>query len=112
MNLPETISPEELAQHMGWSPRRVKALARKLAACRIMGNRMALTQADVDVILEASRPCPSNSKSAVKSGTTPAPLPGGDYEALRKLRNAKRPSILRTKSKAENSKVVAIRALS
>ena len=46
--LPDTISPEDLAQHMGWSLRRVKALARGLGACRILGNRMTLTQSDVD----------------------------------------------------------------
>ncbi len=56
--LPSTIAPEELARHMGWSLRRVKALARRIGACRIMGNRMTLTQADVDAILEESRPCP------------------------------------------------------
>lgn len=54
--LPDTISPEELAQHMGWSLRRVKALARGLGACRVLGNRMTLTQADVAVIMLASKP--------------------------------------------------------
>ena len=54
--LPDYTTPEALAKHMGWSPRRVKATARGIGACRIMGNRMVLTQADVDAILEAARP--------------------------------------------------------
>jgi hypothetical protein len=36
------ITPEELAEKTGWSPRRVREVARGLGACRIMGNRMVL----------------------------------------------------------------------
>lgn len=45
--LPATTAPETLADHMGWSPRRVRKLARDLGACRIVGNRMVLTGDDV-----------------------------------------------------------------
>lgn len=51
VQMPQTISPEELARHMGWSPRRVKALARRIGACRIMGNRMTLTHTDREQVL-------------------------------------------------------------
>lgn len=54
--VPDTISAEDLASQLGWSPRRLKAFARGLGACRIMGNRMALTQSDVAIIILASKP--------------------------------------------------------
>lgn len=54
--LPDTVTPEQLAERMGWSPRRVKALARAIGACRILGNRMVLTRSDVGVIMLASKP--------------------------------------------------------
>ncbi len=86
LSLPDLITPEELAGHTGWSERKVREIARGLGACRIIGNRMLLTQTDVDAILEASRPCPSPSSVAAKSGTTAAPLPVGGYAALLALR--------------------------
>jgi hypothetical protein len=51
MEFPEVISPAELAKRLGWSERRIRVLARELGACRILGNRMALTKEDVDAIL-------------------------------------------------------------
>lgn len=107
MNLPEYTTPDELAIHLGWSARKLKATARALGACRVLGNRMVLTRSDVEIILEATKPCPSSSSSAGKSGTTPARLPGGDYEALLRLRRSQKPSGSPTRSKAKNSKVVA-----
>lgn len=49
--LPKTTTPEALAEHMGWSVRRVRKLARDLGACRVMGNRMAFLREDVIEIL-------------------------------------------------------------
>jgi hypothetical protein len=43
MEFPEVISPAELAKRLGWSERRIRVLAREVGACRILGNRMALT---------------------------------------------------------------------
>lgn len=54
--LPKTVTPEELATQLGWSTRRLKALARDLGACRILGNRMVFTKADVAIIMLASKP--------------------------------------------------------
>ena len=48
MDFPEVISPADLAKRMGWSERRVRGLAREIGACRILGNRMALTKEDVE----------------------------------------------------------------
>jgi hypothetical protein len=53
MTLPETTTPAELAQRMGWSEDRVKRLAKQLGACRILGGRMRFLPEDVAVVLEA-----------------------------------------------------------
>src|SRR3972149_4133350 len=79
--LPDHTTPDELAREMGLSPRRVRARARDLGACRIFGNRMVLLPEDVTAIMEASRPCHLKSTSAAKSGITGGPLPDGSYEA-------------------------------
>lgn len=84
--LPDTITPAAFARHMGWSERRVRQQARALGACRVLGNRMVLTQSDVETLLEAARPCPSKSSGAGRFGTTGGPLPGGDYATLLKTR--------------------------
>lgn len=76
-------TPEELAASAGWSPRRVREIARGLGACRIIGNRMVLTDADVSVILEASKPCPKSTNVA-KSGGTASPLMANGTGDLRK----------------------------
>lgn len=57
--VPAFTTPEDLARSAGWSPRKVREIARGLGACRIIGNRMVLTPEDIAAILEASRPCPS-----------------------------------------------------
>ena len=91
MIIPETITPRELADKMGWSERAVREIARALGACLGSGKGMRLTQADVIDIMEAKRPCHSKSRNAVKSGITAGPLPAGDYAALRALRTKKPP---------------------
>ena len=53
MILPATTTPEALAKRLNWSPRRVRDLARRIGACRILGNRMTLTEEDVRAIMEA-----------------------------------------------------------
>lgn len=77
MELPLVITPEEMAKHFGWSPRLLRAEARRLGACRILGNRMVLIKEDVDVLLEAFRP---KQEEQVSFGV------GGGYAALLKLR--------------------------
>ena len=67
MTLPEATTPEVLARRMGWSERRVRDFARRLGACRILGNRMILLPEDVEAILEATK-CPSPSTAAAGSG--------------------------------------------
>ena len=101
-------TPEALAADTGWSERRVRKIARELGACRIMGNRMILTADDVTAIMEASKPCPSNSTSAARSGITAAQLPSGDYEALRAQRARKLPSELLPNSKPSTGRVISM----
>ena len=89
------ITPDELAKRLGWSARRLKDLARRLGACRILGNRMIMTHDDVATIMEATR-CRSKSTSGGKSGTIAGQLPVGGYEGLlalrqKTLRNKSRP---------------------
>lgn len=85
MILPAGISPAEFARHFGWSEKRVRRVAKKLGACRILGNRMTLLAEDVQTILEFAK-CPSTSTAAAKSGTTAGRLPAIDYEARRAQR--------------------------
>jgi hypothetical protein len=106
--LPDFVTPEALAKHLGWSERRVRDLARGLGAYRILGNRMVLTKDDVAAILEATRPCPSKSINEVKSGTTGVPLPVGDYAALRALRTKKLRPGSPPKSKIKHGNIVSM----
>src|SRR3972149_5759485 len=106
--LPDHTTPDELAREMGLSPRRVRAMARDLGACRIFGNRVVLLPEDVTAIMEASRPCHSRSTSAAKSGITGGPLPDGSYEALQRLRARKLPSELPPTSKGSSGKVISM----
>lgn len=66
-------TPEEFAKLRGFSPRRVRQLARELGACRILGNKMSLEDEDVRTLLEALKPCPLPSSGAARSGIIGAP---------------------------------------
>jgi hypothetical protein len=80
MTLPETTTPEALANHMGWSGRAVRDIAKKIGACRILGGKMVLLGEDVAAIMEAAKPCPSRSISVQEaiSGSIGARLPDVD----------------------------------
>lgn len=54
--VPAFTTPEDLARSAGWSPRKVREIARGLGACRIIGNRMVLRDCDVVLILKAAKP--------------------------------------------------------
>jgi hypothetical protein len=41
VDLPDVTTPAELAKQLGWSERHVRALARDIGTCRILGNRMS-----------------------------------------------------------------------
>ncbi|WP_234894214.1 hypothetical protein [Sinorhizobium fredii] len=84
--LPDYTTPEELAAHLQVSERTLRETARSLGACSVMGKRMILLPSHVDMLMEATRPCPSSSSSAERSGITEAPFPEGGYEGLLKLR--------------------------
>jgi hypothetical protein len=108
--LPSYTTPEELAEHLGVSERTLRERARILGACRTLGKRMILLEGDVQLLLEDLRPCRSNSTGAqaAKSGTTGAPLPVGDYEALREQRTRNSPSGSPQKSKRGHGGVISM----
>ena len=101
-------TPAEAACLLRCSERTLRALARKLGACSVIGKSMTLTSADIAIIREATRPCPLPSTGAEKSTTTAARLPGGDYAALRALRTKQSLSGSPPKSKRSNGKVISM----
>ena len=110
MTLPETTTPEELARHMGWAPKRVRRLAKRLGACRVLGNRMALMPEDVQAILEATKPCPSKSIDVREalSGNTVERLPDIDSAALLAHLTKKPRRELRPRLKTSSGNVVSM----
>src|ERR1700693_4095199 len=110
MTLPETTTPEALAKHMGWAPKRVRRLAKRLGACRILGNRMALMPEDVQSILEATKPCPSKSidARAALSGNIGERLPDIDSAALLAHLTRKPRRELHPRSKISSGNVVSM----
>src|SRR5882724_4437963 len=103
--LPDVTTPAELADRLGWSERSLRYLARRLGACRVLGNRMVLLPQDVHTIMEATR-CPSNSISATRSGITGAQLPAGDYAELVKRRTKIKRRLKLPNSKSASGNVV------
>src|SRR6185312_6367563 len=113
MSLPDAISPEAFAKQMGWSPKRVRRLAKKLGACRILSNRMSLLPEDIDAILEATKPCPSSSINAKRamadlSGGTTGQLPDIDYAHRLAQRKKTSPRELRPRSSTEPTNVISM----
>lgn len=103
--IPETITPKELAEQIGWSERRVREMARALNACLGRNRGMRLTHEDVLAIMEARR-CPSRSTSAARRTTIQGRLPEGDYEKLLALRTKPERKELRPRQKDPCGKVI------
>lgn len=106
------VTPEEFAKEMGWGAKRVRQLAKKLGACRVLGNRMALMPEDIEVILEATKLCPSSysndeRKTAI-SGTTAGRSATITYEDRLALRTRKTPRVLRPRSSTSTSTVISM----
>ncbi len=83
VDFPDVTTPAELAKQLGWSERHVRALAREIGACRILGNRMVLTKEDVDAILEATKPIALNPQWRAQQLLK---FPASSYEDLVKMR--------------------------
>lgn len=62
--LPEITTPEDLAKRLGWSERRVRDVARRAGACRILGNRMVFTPSDVAAMEEIANGIVSQPQAA------------------------------------------------
>lgn len=79
--LPATYTPEQVAAHLGCSPRKLRSLAREFGCCSIVGNRMTLTERDVHALMEACRPKPTARAPAPAGGKRSKPALS-DYERL------------------------------
>src|SRR5579859_5557741 len=100
--VPTTVTPKQLADELGWTERFVRERARALGACIGSGQRMRLTETDVQAIIESERPCQSKSSSAVRSTTIAGRLPATDYEARQRQRTKRQPLGSQRKPKPEN----------
>ena len=110
MMLPESTTPAALARHLDWSERRVRDLARRLGACRILGNRMVLLGEDVAAIMEAAKPCPSKSIAVREalSGSIGERLPDIDSVDLLAQLTRKPRRELRPRSRTSSGNVVSM----
>jgi hypothetical protein len=107
----ETITPAQLAKKLGWAEKRLRSLAKKLGACRVLGNRMVFLPEDVTAIMEATRPCPLKSTSEAVFGTIAGQLPDIDYEDRLAQRIAKQRPALRPRSRTDNTNVVPMQSI-
>jgi hypothetical protein len=98
--IPQTITPKELAQQLGVSPRRVEDDVRALGCYCKIGRKVVMREHHVETFMEAME-CRLKFTSAAKSGTTGVPLPEGGHEALVARRTRKQPKELRRKSKPQ-----------
>jgi len=80
--LAEYVTPEQLGRHLGWSPRKIREKIREIGAYRLLGNAVIMLRPDVDALLEACKPAPTNSQSSVAAY--------GGYQELLKLRRRRK----------------------
>jgi len=108
VTLPEATTPRDLAKHLGWSEKRLRSLARRLGACRELGNRMLFLPDDVAAIMEATKPCPSRSIGVREalSGAIGERLPDIDSVDLLAQLTRKPRKELRPRSKTSSGAVV------
>ena len=105
--LPDRTTPAELAAHLGVNERSLRALARRLGACRELGKTMILLREDVATLMEAMR-CPYTSTAAARSGTTAAPSRASDFASLQARLTASSPTGSRRKQKPTPGTVVSM----
>ena len=103
-------TPAALAKQLGWAEKRVRSLAKRLGACRILGNRMVFLPEDVKAIMEATKPCPSRSIDVREalSGATGARLPDVDSADLLAHLTRKPRRELRPRLKTSSGNVVSM----
>lgn len=106
--LPEHVTPEELAEHLGVAERTVREKARELGTCRLFGKKMILLETDVATLMEALKPCPSNCTKEAGSGTYKAPLPVGGYGKARERLTGKSRSVSKRTSKTPHGEVISM----
>lgn len=104
--LEKAISPDEARDMLARkgiaiSTRTLKERARKIGACRVLGNCVFFLPEHLDRIFEEPKPC-RDSTSATEHGGTPSPLPGSDAGDLRKRLTRNSPRISRQKKNGGN----------
>ena len=101
-------APSDLAKLWGCSERTLRAKARELGACHVLGKTMWLTDEDVEAIQEATRLRPMPPIGVKEIGITGGQLPGASYEEVRaRLRNEQRNGSRRNK-KRNTGKVISM----
>jgi hypothetical protein len=105
--LPDYVLPAEMAAHFSVSERLVRKMVREIGAYAKIGRKVVLFPEHVEQLTEAMK-CPSYSTDAGKFGTTEAPLPEGDYEALRAQRTKNSRKGSRQKSKPKRGEVISM----
>lgn len=105
--LPDYTTPADLAEHFGVSETKMREIVREVGAFAKLGRKVVLFPDHVETFKEAMR-CHSNSTPAAISGTTVAPLPSGDYEALRAQRTKSSRKGSRRKSKPQRGEVISM----
>lgn len=103
--IPNITTPDELAEMLGASARRVKDEVRALGCYCKIGRKVIMREHHVETFMEAME-CHSGYLSAAKSGTIKGQFPEGDYEALRDQRTRKSQIGLRRKSKQKRGEVI------
>lgn len=83
---PEMFTPSDLAHRWGVSERKLRSLAREHGCCRIVGNRMRFTLADVEAFSTAIKP-PSVTPLVPSALSAILERDQRELEALRKRMN-------------------------
>lgn len=96
--VPNTITPKQLAQELGVSPRRVEDDVRALGCYCKIGRKVLMCGHHVETFMEAME-CQSKFISVARPGTIGAPLPEGDHAALVARRTRRQPNGSRQKLK-------------
>ncbi|GGO55173.1 hypothetical protein [Roseovarius pacificus] len=105
--LPPYTTPADLADHFGVSERTLRGTIRDLGAYAKLGQKTILFQEHVEQLKEAMK-CPSNSSSAMASGTSEELLPEGDFTSLQKRLIGKSRNVSKRKPKPKRGNVVSM----
>ena len=90
------------------SERTLRAQARRLGACRQIGNALFFTDQDVKRLIEGLVPCGSTDAATAKIGGSKPPLPADELGKARARLTGKRPKKSPTKRNGRHCEVVSL----